>query len=69
MPDTDHTSLSDEELDRAITETTEAIAKERKTLQDFKEGALIALRQSTTKHLAALEEELLRLLEERTRRR
>ena len=71
MADTDHTGLSDEELDRAITETTEAIAKEKKTLQDFpqtKEEALIALRQSTTKHLAALQEELPRLLEERTRR-
>jgi hypothetical protein len=71
MPDTDHTHLSNEELDRAIAETTEAIAKERKSLQDFpqtKDEALIALRQSQIKHLAELQEELPRLLDERTRR-
>jgi hypothetical protein len=54
-----------------IAETTEAIAKERKSLQDFpqtKDEALIALRQSQIKHLAELQEELPRLLDERTRR-
>jgi hypothetical protein len=72
MPDTDHAGLSDEELDRAIAERTEAIAKEKKTLlQEFpatRDEALIALRRSKTKHLTDLQEELPRLLEERTRR-